>query len=142
MSKLHIEVTYPYPVSTVWKAFTDPDQLKQWHMDNNFLPKVGHKFQFRGTANKHWNGILDCEVLEVIENKKLSYTSCGYDKESITTITYTFISLKKETKVILEHTGFKGLRGIVFSKIIVALGSQFLLRIQLTKFLNKEGRKN
>lgn len=32
-------------------------------MKNDFQPVVGHRFNFRGDANPHWNGVTDCEVL-------------------------------------------------------------------------------
>jgi uncharacterized protein YndB with AHSA1/START domain len=43
-------------------------------MDNDFLPRVGHKFQFRATPMPHWNGVIDCEVLALEPNSRLSYS--------------------------------------------------------------------
>ncbi|MFD4703347.1 hypothetical protein ACFWM3_00645 [Gottfriedia sp. NPDC058432] len=43
-------------------------------MPNDIKPVVGHKFNFR---LEQYNLILDCEVLEVDEPNKLSYTWVG-----------------------------------------------------------------
>ena len=41
------------------------------------------------------------------------------------------------SKLQIEDTGFKGAGGLMLSKVIVALGSQFLLRFRLKKYLMK-----
>ena len=43
-------------------------------MDNDLQPVVGHRFSFRSTPMPNWNGVIDCEVLVVEPNKKLSYS--------------------------------------------------------------------
>ena len=43
-------------------------------MDNDFQPVVGHKFSFRATPMPNWNGVVDCEVLVVEPNQRLSYS--------------------------------------------------------------------
>lgn len=55
--------------------------------NNNFKPIVGHKFQFRAEPNEWWNGIVDCEVLELDELHKLSYTWLSAGEN--TTVTWT-----------------------------------------------------
>jgi uncharacterized protein YndB with AHSA1/START domain len=56
-------------------------------MANDFKPVVGHQFQFRTEPTQWWNGIIDCEVLEVDEPHKLSYTWVSGGK--ITTVIWT-----------------------------------------------------
>ncbi|MBH8599220.1 metalloregulator ArsR/SmtB family transcription factor [Thermoactinomyces sp. CICC 10521] len=94
-------------IEQVWFALTDSDTLAKWiGMDNDFKPVVGHKFQFRTEPTEWWNGIIDCEVLEVDEPQKLSYTWVSGSEN--TTVTWT---LKKApdgtTHLHLEQTGFK-----------------------------------
>ena len=48
--------------------------MTQW-LDNDFLPCVGHKFQFRATPTPHWNGVTDCEVLALEPNRRLVVTA-------------------------------------------------------------------
>ncbi|NGQ97007.1 metalloregulator ArsR/SmtB family transcription factor [Brevibacillus sp. SYP-B805] len=93
-------------IEQVWFALTDSTTLAKWIMDNDFKPVVGHKFQFRTEPTQWWNGIVDCEVLEVDEPHKLSYTWVSGSES--TTVTWT---LKKApdgtTHLHLEQTGFK-----------------------------------
>src|SRR5688572_1935374 len=67
------EATYPYPPATVWRAITTPQALNSWLMQNDFQgPTVGHKFQFRDKPKKvvGWDGVTDCEVLEVVPERR------------------------------------------------------------------------
>ena len=52
-------------------------------MENDFQPVVGHKFTFRSTPVPNWDGIIDCEVLVVEPNKKLSYSWGTLGLESV-----------------------------------------------------------
>ncbi len=58
----------------VWAALTDSETLAKWVMPNDFKPIVGHRFQFRQQPYGDWDGIIQCEVLEVEEPHRLSYT--------------------------------------------------------------------
>ena len=81
---LVLERTIDAPVDLVWKAYTDPEHLKQWFAPKpyqitecNLDLKPGGMFRIRmqgpdGFDTGH--GTPGC-VLEVVENKKLSWTS-------------------------------------------------------------------
>ena len=58
----------------VWHALTDSATLSKWMLfkSNDFQPVVGHVFQFREAPG--WDGIVDCEVIEVDEPRRLAYT--------------------------------------------------------------------
>ena len=71
---LVIERELPHAPDKVWRALTEGSLLKQWLMDNDFKPVVGHKFTFRATPVPNWNGIVECEVQVVDPNKSLSYS--------------------------------------------------------------------
>ena len=92
-------------IEQVWNALTDSDMLAKWIWKNDFQPIVGHKFQFRDEPNEWWDGIVDCEVLEVDEPHKLSYTWASAGES--TTVTWT---LKKNSEgtvdLHLDQTGF------------------------------------
>ena len=81
---LVLERTLDAPIDLVWKAYTDPEHLKQW-----FAPKPyqiteceldlrpGGAFRIRMTGPDGFDtghGNAGC-VLEVVEGKKLSWTS-------------------------------------------------------------------
>ena len=72
---------------------------------NDFKPIIGHKFQFRTEPTEWWDGIVNCEVLEVDEPHKLAYT-WGSAPIS-TTVTWTLKQEDGTTHLHLEQTGFE-----------------------------------
>ena len=71
---LVVEKEMPHPPERIWRALTQGPLIKEWLMDNDFQPVMGHAFCFRSTPVPNWNGVIDCEVLVVEPNKKLSYS--------------------------------------------------------------------
>src|SRR5713226_365222 len=104
---IRIEVTYPYHPAQVWRALTDSAELAQWLMPNDFQPRLGHKFQFRTKPQPGWRGIVDCEVTELDEPRRLSYTWTGEPDKPGTRVTWTLEPIDGGTRLRLEHTGFE-----------------------------------
>jgi uncharacterized protein YndB with AHSA1/START domain len=102
---LVIERELPHPPEKIWRALTEGALIKQWLMDNDFQPVVGHKFQFRSTPVPNWNGVVDSEVLVVEPHKKLSYSwgSLGLG----TVVVWTLSATKGGTLVRMEQSGFR-----------------------------------
>lgn len=97
------DFNFKSPIEKVWHALTDSDTLAKWVMANDFKePVVGHKFQFR---LEQYNLLIDCEVLEVDEPNKLSYTWAGGGIN--TTITWTLKHEDGTTHLHLEQSGFE-----------------------------------
>ena len=81
---LVLERTIDAPVDLVWKAYTDPEHLKQWFAPKPYQItecdldlKPGGVFRIRMQGPDGFDpghGTPGC-VLEVIQNKKLSWTS-------------------------------------------------------------------
>ena len=91
-----IERTFNAPVSKVWKAITDKDDMKQWYFDiSAFKPEVGFEFEFTAGDDKMKYHHL-CKITEVVPGKKLTYSwkYKGYEGMSYV----TFELLKKEIK--------------------------------------------
>ena len=74
-------------------------------MDNDLQPVVGHRFNFRSTPMPNWNGLIDCEVLVVEPNKKLSYSWNSLGLESV--VVWTLIVTSGGTLVRMEQSGFR-----------------------------------
>jgi uncharacterized protein YndB with AHSA1/START domain len=62
--------------------------MSEWLMENDFFPKVGHKFVFRAKPQPGWRGYVECEVLECEPPRKLSYSWVGNDGQKATTVTW------------------------------------------------------
>ncbi len=109
----------PHPPETVWEFLTDPELLTQWLMPNDFKAIVGHRFQFYSKPKLKigFDGIVYAEVLEIVPFKKLSYSwRGGPGKGRITldsVVTWTLIPKENGTELLLEHTGFKGIKNYI-----------------------------
>ena len=115
---LAFERIYPYTPEQVWAALTDPDALAEWLMESDFQPFVGHKFQFRTEPGPGFDGIVNCEVIEVERPYRLAYTWQGGPMKKPTTVTWTLDAIDGGTRLRLEHTGFEGLAGVAVSFIL------------------------
>src|ERR1700722_18339634 len=109
---LVIEKEFLYPPAKIWRALTEGELIKQWLMDNDFQPVVGHQFQFRATPVPHWNGIIDSQVLIVEPGKKLSYTWGSLGLES--TVVWTLVPTAGGTLVRMEQSGFRPDQGAAY----------------------------
>jgi uncharacterized protein YndB with AHSA1/START domain len=74
LRNLNKEVFYPYPPQRVWQVLTNRRALAAWLMENDFEPRVGHKFRFQDCTLPGLDESIDCEVIELEEPKRLSYT--------------------------------------------------------------------
>jgi uncharacterized protein YndB with AHSA1/START domain len=99
------------PIERVWHALTDSATLSKWMLfqSNDFKPVVGHAFQFREAPG--WTGVVECEVIEVNEPRRLSYTwvSGGeVNPQHSTVVTWTLTEAEGGvTRLHLEQSGFR-----------------------------------
>jgi uncharacterized protein YndB with AHSA1/START domain len=100
-----IEKEMPYSPEKIWRALTEGSLIKEWLMDNDFQPVVGHSFSFRSTPVPNWDGIIKSEVLVVEPNKKLSYSWSTLGLESA--VVWTLVATNGGTLVRMEHSGFQ-----------------------------------
>jgi uncharacterized protein YndB with AHSA1/START domain len=99
------------PIDRVWHALTDSTMLSRWMLfsSNDFKPVVGHAFQFRDAPG--FDGSIDCEVIEVNEPHRLSYswvTSGQDDLPHSTVVTWTLTEAEGGVTLLhLEQSGFR-----------------------------------
>jgi uncharacterized protein YndB with AHSA1/START domain len=102
-----IERHFAHPPEKLWRALTQPHLIEDWLMKNDFAPSIGHKFQLKGK----WGGVLDCEVLMLEPNQKLSYSwnfasdDPDYALESV--VTFTLTPTHDGTHLRMEQSGFR-----------------------------------
>ncbi len=102
---LKLNVFYPYSPERVWKAIANRRALAAWLMDNDFEPRLGHKFRFKPEQNSE--DIIYCEVVELDEPKCLSYTWRGNFLCQPTIVTWRLVPVEGGTQLQLEHSGFE-----------------------------------
>ncbi|WP_437336634.1 SRPBCC family protein [Sorangium sp. So ce394] len=90
----------------VWRALTDPELLAEW-----LLPAVGFKldpgaaFTFKTQPYPGWDGTVDCRILEIEAQRKISYTWNVPFLDTV--VTFTLTPTASGTRLSLEQSGFK-----------------------------------
>ena len=100
-----IEREMPHPPEKIWRALTQGDLIKEWLLDNDFQPAVGHKFSFRVQGVANWDGRIESEVLVIEPHRQLSYTWNALGLESV--VAWTLTPTKAGTLVRMEQSGFR-----------------------------------
>jgi uncharacterized protein YndB with AHSA1/START domain len=126
VSEIRIVRDYPHPPAKVWRAVTDPALVPMWTATGaggrpeGFAPVVGTKFTFIAKPKPGWNGVVDCEVLEVDEPSLLRYSWVdGGDADGdVTEVVYRLQPHAGGTRFIYEHTGFTGIGGVFMAKLL------------------------
>lgn len=97
------------PPQAVFKALTDEKELTKWFPDQVKLePKAGGMMQFKFFEDGKENHRVEGKVLEVIPNKKISYSWKNTSDPDFpkTTVTWTLEDMGGKTKVTMVHAGF------------------------------------
>jgi len=106
-----VERLMPHPPEKIWRALTQPALIQTWLMQNDFEPRVGHRFNFRATPIMGWNGVTDCEVLVVEPPLRLVYSWNASGDQAAdglkTIVTWTLTPGAGATHVRMEQTGFR-----------------------------------
>src|SRR5690606_4844413 len=103
MSDLKFEVIYPAAIPVVWRALTDPQELSEWLMPNDFRPVVGHRFTFVTAPRPDFDGIVRCEVKAVQPESLLSYSWVGGGIDTI--VEWRLAAHGSGTALTLIHSG-------------------------------------
>jgi len=123
-SNIHIVRDYPHPAEKVWRLITDPALIPLWTSAGQggrpvgFSPVVGTRFRYVAKPMPGWNGIVECEVLEVREPFVLRYTWLGGEKDDLTAVTNLLEPHAGGTRFTWDHTGFTGIGGYVVSRVL------------------------
>jgi uncharacterized protein YndB with AHSA1/START domain len=105
-----VEREIAHPPEKIWRALTQPHLIEEWLMKNDFAPVVGHRFNLQADQ-PNWKMMLDCEVLAVEPNKKLSYTwNFASDDAALSlksVVTWTLTRTSTGTRLCMEQSGFR-----------------------------------
>ncbi|MDB4947461.1 MAG: yndB [Gemmatimonadetes bacterium] len=103
---LSFEFDLHHPPQKVWRALTDPVLLTEWLLPVTGLElHPGAAFTFNTEPKPGWDGVVNCRLLEMEAQRKLSYTWVvgGMD----TVVTFTLMPTASGTRLSLLHSGFK-----------------------------------
>jgi uncharacterized protein YndB with AHSA1/START domain len=109
-----VEGVLPHAPEAVWKALTTAELVGRWLMPSDFAPVPGHRFTFRTKPMGSWDGVVHCEVLEIVPHRKLVYSWTGgsddnptYGARLDTIVTWTLEPVDGGTRLRLVHAGFR-----------------------------------
>jgi uncharacterized protein YndB with AHSA1/START domain len=109
-----VEALLAHPPDTVWKALTTSEMIADWLMPNDFAPVKGKRFTFKTKPIGNWDGIVECEVLEIETNRKLVYSwvggsdaNPGYGSKLDSVVTWTLTPVEAGTRLRMVHSGFR-----------------------------------
>jgi uncharacterized protein YndB with AHSA1/START domain len=104
---ISFELELPHEPRKVWRALTDPVLLAEW-----LLPVVGLElepgvaFTFKREPMPGWDGTVNCRLLEIEAQRKLSYTWVVGAMEIDTVVTFTLAPTATGTRLSLVQSGF------------------------------------
>jgi uncharacterized protein YndB with AHSA1/START domain len=109
-----VEDILPHAPELVWKTLTSGELISRWLMPNDFEPVIGRRFTFTAKPMGSWDGVVHCEVLEVVPNEKLVYSWKGgsddnpaYGSRLDSIVTWTLTPADGGTRLRLVHSGFR-----------------------------------
>lgn len=137
---ISIEEIYAAPISTLWRAITDKEEMKQWYFDiKDFVLQKDTVFNFYESGGKNLYHHR-CVILEIVPNKKLQYTWThpSHSKGS-SILTWILDTTDNGTKVTLIHEGVENLMdgGDAFKKENYLIGWTEILGTSLKNFVEK-----
>jgi uncharacterized protein YndB with AHSA1/START domain len=109
-----VDEVFPHAPETIWKTLTTGELISRWMMEpTGFEPVEGKRFTFRTTPAGAWDGVIHCQVLEVMPNERFVYAwkgghegNVGYGSRLDTVVTWTLSRVEDGTRLRLVHSGF------------------------------------
>lgn len=144
MSKktINIEQNINAPVSKVWKALTDKEQMGHWFAEvDSFEPRVGFRFSFY-TGGEEQKYLHICKVIEVKQKELLSYNWHYEDIPGNSTVRYELFAKGNNTIVRLTHEGIVSFPqdNPLFSVEAFNEGWKEIIKISLKEYVENEDK--
>jgi len=110
-----VDEVFPHRPELVWKTLTTPELMGRWlgMTPSGFEAVTGRQFTYQTTPAGPWDGVIHCQVLEVIPYERLVYewrggddANVGYGSRLDTLVTWTITRVGSGARVRLAHSGF------------------------------------
>lgn len=109
-----VDEVFAHAPEALWKTLTTGELIGRWLMQpTGFEPVKGNRFTFQTKAAGAWDGVIHCQVLEVIPHERLVYAwkggheaDIGYGSLLSTVVTWTLAKVANGTRLRLVHSGF------------------------------------
>lgn len=109
-----LDEIFPHAPQVLWRTLTRGDLMGRWLMEpSGFAAEVGNRFTFSTTPAGGWDGLIRCEVIEVVPHERLAYRwsggdpgNAGYGSPLDTIVTFFLSPAEGGTRLRLVHAGF------------------------------------
>jgi uncharacterized protein YndB with AHSA1/START domain len=109
-----VDEVFPHAPETIWKTLTTGELIGRWMMEpTGFEPVEGKHFTFKTSPAGAWDGVIHCQVLEVLPNQRFAYAwkggheaNAGYGSPLDTVVTWILSRVENGTRLRLVHSGF------------------------------------
>jgi uncharacterized protein YndB with AHSA1/START domain len=109
-----VDEVFRHAPETIWKTLTTGELIGRWIMPpTGFEPVKGKHFTFQTRPAGAWDGVIHCQVLEVMPNERLVYAwkggherNVGYGSRLDTVVTWILSRVENGTRLRLVHSGF------------------------------------
>lgn len=110
-----VDELFPHTPEAVWETLTTPTLMGRWLMEpTGFEPIAGTHFTYQTKPAGAWDGVIHCQVLDVVAYERLVYSwtgghaaNAGYGSRLETTVTFTLKRVPGGTRLRLVHSGFQ-----------------------------------
>ena len=110
-----VDEIFPHAPEIIWKTLTTGALMGRWlsMAPAGFEAVSGTHFTMQTTPAGAWDGVIHCQVLEVIPYERLVYTwrggheaNVGYGSRLDTVVTWMLSRAENGTRLRLVHSGF------------------------------------
>lgn len=105
---ISFEFDLPHSPQKVWRALTDPVLLAEWLLpvvDLKLPLEPGAAFTLKTQPYPGWDGTVNCRILEVEAQRKISYTWAVPFLDTV--VTFTLTPTATGTRLSIVQSGFK-----------------------------------
>ncbi len=137
---LKIERILNAPVSRVWEALTNVEEIRRWYFDlEEFRPEVGFEFDFvvehEGNTYHHL-----CRVTEVVPGKKIAYTWRYKGQPGDSLVVFELSDDNGKTRLRLTHEGLESFPDTpAYARKNFEAGWTALIGTELTNYVEDRG---
>lgn len=106
--KVIVEKIFNVNAKQAWLALTNNEHLQKWYFQlTDFKAKTGFKFDFTGGPDEGPHYLHLCEVVEVIEEKKIAYTWRYDNYPGNSLVCWEIIDKGEQVLIRITHTGLE-----------------------------------
>jgi uncharacterized protein YndB with AHSA1/START domain len=109
VTEIRLEFYFAHPVERVWRAMTESRLLATWLAENNLVPRPGQQFRMRPDGLGGLDGVINADVIEVIEHRRLDMIWRADDMHL--GVTWQLRAEPDGTTVEVIQTGYLGVHG-------------------------------